>query len=97
MVVGAMALVAAACGGDEATESVSSSSVATTAVTATTVPATETPGNDVATSTTAPPESAPPPVDGPPAPDFMLALDDGSDFVLSAEQKPVYMIFWAEW
>jgi hypothetical protein len=36
-------------------------------------------------------------VDGPPAPDFSLALADGTDFTLSAEQKPVYMVFWAEW
>jgi len=36
-------------------------------------------------------------VDGPPAPDFILALADGTEFTLSAEQKPVYMVFWAEW
>jgi peroxiredoxin len=36
-------------------------------------------------------------VDAPPAPDFTLALDDGSEFVLSDEQKPVYVVFWAEW
>ena len=37
------------------------------------------------------------PVDGELAPDFVLALDGGGEFALSAEQKPVYMIFWAEW
>ncbi|MDX2344610.1 MAG: hypothetical protein QNL12_13190 [Acidimicrobiia bacterium] len=31
--------------------------------------------------------------DGPPAPDFELALSDGSTFALSAEQKPVYIVF----
>ncbi|HEU4750455.1 MAG TPA: hypothetical protein VFT54_05295 [Acidimicrobiia bacterium] len=31
------------------------------------------------------------------APDFTLQLGDGSDFVLSAEQKPVFLVFWAEW
>lgn len=36
-------------------------------------------------------------VDGPPAPDFTLALGTGGEFTLSAEQKPVYMVFWAEW
>ena len=34
---------------------------------------------------------------GPAAPDFELALDDGGTFSLGAEQKPVYMVFWAEW
>jgi len=37
------------------------------------------------------------PIDGPPAPDFTLALGDGGEFTLSAEQKPVYLVFWAEW
>lgn len=36
-------------------------------------------------------------VDGPPAPDFELTLSDGSTFVLAAAEKPVYMVFWAEW
>lgn len=31
------------------------------------------------------------------APDFVLALVDGGLFRLSDEQRPVYMIFWAEW
>jgi hypothetical protein len=31
------------------------------------------------------------------APDFELALADGGTFRLSAESKPVYLIFWAEW
>lgn len=34
---------------------------------------------------------------GPAAPDFELALGTGGSFSLSAEQKPVYMVFWAEW
>jgi peroxiredoxin len=37
------------------------------------------------------------PPDGEAAPDFTLALGDGGTFTLSDEQKPVYMIFWAEW
>ena len=36
-------------------------------------------------------------VDGPAAPDFTFALADGSSFSLSDEQKPVYLVFWAEW
>lgn len=31
------------------------------------------------------------------APDFALALGDGGTFRLSEEQKPVYLVFWAEW
>jgi cytochrome oxidase Cu insertion factor (SCO1/SenC/PrrC family) len=33
----------------------------------------------------------------PAAPDFALELADGSVFTLSAAQKPVYLVFWAEW
>ncbi len=35
--------------------------------------------------------------DEPRAIDFELALADGSTFRLSDEQKPVYLVFWAEW
>ena len=45
----------------------------------------------------APATDAPPVVDGPAAPDFALALGSGETFVLSDEQKPVYLVFWAEW
>ena len=31
------------------------------------------------------------------APDFTLALGEGGVFHLADEQKPVYMVFWAEW
>ena len=104
MLVGAMALVAAACSGGEATETVPSSSVATTEAASPGTTATQAPANDVTTSfvatpeTPETPETAPAlPDDAPPAPDFTLALDDGSEFVLSDEQKPVYVVFWAEW
>lgn len=32
-----------------------------------------------------------------PAPDFTLALGDGGSFTLSESDKPVYLVFWAEW
>ena len=35
--------------------------------------------------------------DGEDAPDFTLELGQGDSFTLSLEQKPVYMVFWAEW
>jgi hypothetical protein len=106
MFVGAMALVAAACGSSEAVEDTAAEPVVTTAATGATAPETSI---DAATTTAAvdgeatsaseaPAESVRPlPDDAPPAPDFTLALDDGSEFMLSAEQKPVYMVFWAEW
>ena len=31
------------------------------------------------------------------APDFSLELADGGEFVLSAQTKPTYLVFWAEW
>lgn len=58
---------------------------------------TTTTSTDSAPSDTEAPAETAPPVDGPPAPDFTLALGDGGDFTLSGEQKPVYLVFWAEW
>ena len=56
------------------------------------------PGSDAAVeSTTSSAATAGPSFDGPPAPDFEMALSDGSTFSLSDEQKPVYLVFWAEW
>jgi hypothetical protein len=31
------------------------------------------------------------------APDFVLTLSDGTDYSLSSETRPVYLVFWAEW
>ena len=36
-------------------------------------------------------------VAGPPAPEFVLTLDGGTTFALAGAEKPVYMVFWAEW
>jgi len=99
------ALAIAACGG--ADSSMTTEPAALEAESSTAAPqSTEVPSADDAaetTTTTAPAEdevvaeSEAPSFDGPPAPDFELALDDGSTFLLSGEQKPVYLIFWAEW
>lgn len=35
--------------------------------------------------------------DRPVAPDFTLALGEGGSYTLSADTKPVYLVFWAEW
>lgn len=32
-----------------------------------------------------------------PAPDFTLQLGEGGSYSLSEGEKPVYLVFWAEW
>ena len=54
-------------------------------------------GEEGTTSTEAEVSDSPLQVEGPAAPDFTFALSDGSSFSLSDEQKPVYLVFWAEW
>jgi cytochrome oxidase Cu insertion factor (SCO1/SenC/PrrC family) len=72
VLIGALAIVAAACSSSSAADTPSAAS-------------------DGAT------EQRVGAADGPAAADFTLALGDGSTFTLSEEQKPVYLIFWAEW
>ena len=92
-----VAVTATACGSGQITQGTfdtvqpSSTSSSTTEV----PQVSDVPGTTGPTSTAA--TTAPVVVDGPPAPDFSLALADGTEFILSAEQKPVYMVFWAEW
>lgn len=83
-----LSLLAVACGGDATPDEAAPAPAAQ--VTTTTEDGTVPPGD------TAPRETAPA-VEGPPAPDFTLALGDGGVFTLSEEQKPVYLVFWAEW
>lgn len=96
----ALVLVATACGDDAsgdpavaitttagaATSSTTDSDPVDPAPSATTT----TPSGGGETTTTSTPQ-------GPAAPDFTLALGEGGTFTLSDEQKPVYMVFWAEW
>ena len=49
------------------------------------------------TTTTAAPAPTRVRPDGEDAPDFTLTLGQGGSFTLSDEQKPLYMVFWAEW
>lgn len=50
------------------------------------------------TDTTAPASETTETTSGRPvAPDFTLALGDGGEFTLSEGEKPVYLVFWAEW
>lgn len=99
--VAALALAVASCAadGDTSTTIGAESPVTTSPVTTSSVddaPATTSP---VTTQSAGEEQSGDeePTVDGDPAPDFTLALDGGGEFTLSGEQKPVYMIFWAEW
>ena len=70
----------------------------TTAVVETTTsapePTTTTESTTSTTGVSAPSETIDPPVL---APDFTLELGDGSTFVLSESDMPVYLLFWAEW
>ncbi|MCH7844724.1 MAG: hypothetical protein IH850_02720 [Acidobacteria bacterium] len=92
-----VAVTAAACGGGQITEdSFDTVPPSSTSSSTSEVPqVSDVPGTTGPTTTAA--TTAPVVVEGPPAPDFSLALADGTEFTLSAEQKPVYMVFWAEW
>jgi len=80
-------LLLGACGGAE-NATLSADGAATTTVVGAQTTTTAVPETTAATT------KAP---DGPAAPDFELELSDGSTFVLSEAQKPIYMVFWAEW
>lgn len=90
-------LIVAACGGQVTEESFETVPPPSSTVATTEAPVSADPGSPTTTTATPPVPSEPVIVDGPPAPDFALALDDGRGFILSEEQKPVYMVFWAEW
>ncbi len=112
MLGAAMALVAAACGGTTQTSidlggpstetpatQPATTDPATTAAPATepaiTEPATTEPSASEAPATTQPPRQRP---DGPDAANFELALGGpGGTFSLAEEDRPVFMVFWAEW
>lgn len=107
-----VALVAAACGGSTqtsidlggptteepatqpATTQPATTEAPTSGTSSTEAPSTQTP-NTEAPATTQAPRQRP---DGPDASDFELALGGpGGTFSLSAEDRPVFMVFWAEW
>ncbi len=97
-----LALVAAACGGGDQTVATQAPAVqtdgSTTSTSSSGSDSTAAPSDDgVAGDTTTTAAELQTGPDGPAAPDFTMALADGSSFTLSAEQKPVYMVFWAEW
>jgi hypothetical protein len=94
----AFVFVVAACG-DAAAPSSNDDGPAPSVAVTTTVPRSVSGSTgapvDPPASTTAP--AAKPAFDGPPAADFALSLAAGDTFQLSAEDKPIYLVFWAEW
>jgi thiol-disulfide isomerase/thioredoxin len=107
LMMAVLALAAAACGGAAAsTTSAPQQDPATTSSTVPSAPTSSvpTPPEDD-TVNPGPTETTPAPtttttlveVEGDPAPDFALTLADGSEFTLSGEARPAYLVFWAEW
>lgn len=90
-----LALFASAC----ASTTVSSTTAGTAAATSTTATAasSSTTGGTRTTATGVTSTTVRQRPEGDAAPDFTLALGEGGEFTLSDEQKPVYMVFWAEW
>jgi hypothetical protein len=90
-----LALAVAACSGTTGTSDPSQpagsggDSVATTSPVPddTSAPGTTEPGEGTTETTS----------DRPLAPDFTLELGDGGSYTLSEGEKPVYLVFWAEW
>ena len=85
LLVVSLMLIAAACGGSD------------TAAPTTAPGSNETPDNTQAAGTDSTVASEAPRTEGPAAPDFTTILADGSTFSLGEHDKPVYLIFWAEW
>lgn len=88
----AMALIVACAAGPSTATTLSTEPGSTTTPRATSTTIDPPPATTAATTTT-PATTAARDL----APEFSLQLGDGSDFVLSAEQKPVFLVFWAEW
>jgi hypothetical protein len=105
MLVAAFALAVAACGDSTGSEDGATTPPPADAPASTAAPegggaadtTVTTAGESDGDTTSTAPAAPPPVVDGPDAPDFSLALGSGETFVLSDEQKPVYLVFWAEW
>ena len=100
ILVALLGLAIAACGGAAVTTTVGGSSAPelTEAAPATT-------GAGPTTTNSNSPPTTPQPGDGttsttsgrPIAPDFTLELGAGGSYTLSEGEKPVYLVFWAEW
>lgn len=93
-------LIAAACGGAGTPDTVATS---TTGGDSAAQLSTESPDFNEAPDPTQAPDTESgsavpaPSSDGSVAPDFTTVLADGSAFNLGEHDKPVYLVFWAEW
>ena len=99
-----MVLIAVACGSDTATTTTapavtttSTTSVAPAATGAASGNATPSTSGPEAGSTSTTTTTMPVQIEGDPAPGFSLVLSDGTEFTLAGEERPVYLVFWAEW
>lgn len=91
--VSLLAVVVAACGPSVAGEPSSTTSEAVVTSTSSAEP-----GTTTAEATTTPrPSETTTTSDREVAPDFTLELGDGGSYTLSEGEKPVYLVFWAEW
>jgi len=90
-------LLAAACGGT-ADSNVAAAPQTTAAPEDTVVvAATEAPDSTQAPGSVSTAVTEAPRTEGPSAPGFVTTLADGSKFSLVEHDRPVYLIFWAEW
>ena len=106
MVLLALSLFVAACGGAADTTGTTGAGVDSTAaepaVTSTSpAPTTgdtvDTPSATESTVQQSPATAAATDFDGPVAADFSIDLNATGTFTLSEETRPVYLVFWAEW
>ena len=112
LVVLALAMVAAACGSTPETSTQPQESVATEAPSATeatagTEAAMEDPDTTEATTGTAAPSDSAPDAseddtralvaEGPDVPGVLLALDNGETLDVANADRPLMLVFWAEW
>ena len=90
-------LLAAACGGTDAvpaTTAVSAPSATSGTIGSESTSAPDSTENPASTITTT---SEALRTEGPVAPSFVTTLSDGSQFDMAAHDRPVYLVFWAEW
>lgn len=88
----AVAFTIVGCSGDVATETTTASEASPTSISSDTPTSTESPSTTIAGPQTTVTIS-----DRPLAPEFTLELGEGGEYTLSEGEKPVYLVFWAEW
>ncbi len=99
LLVLSLLLLAAACGGTDTTGSSSpAATVGSSGPQTTASPdSTSSPDSTENPSATGAPTTEALRVEGPAAPNFVTTLSDGSQFNMAEHDKPVYLVFWAEW